>query len=486
MSISGKLWHILDDKGVADIGNAALLLLTRTGARVEHPGMLDQLHAAGCRVDHRAQRCFFNDRLLGDAVTKFGGHPPDKPAAPPPPWSGWHPNARLGQVGSHPHLLEWPHCRRRLATANDVCNMVKMAHVLDEFSPIGQALTCCEVSPALEPLWNAVTRLSLTTKPLAAGEVMHPQTIPFLAELGRIYSGKPALRFIASCDFIVSPLHFGRRVVECMIEKSRLGVTHQPGTMPISGASTPVTIAGTVTVAVAELLAGWALYYLLDPNIRAWGTVASGHLDMKTGRACFGSPEALLQNVATIEVCRRRFGMYVGMAANYVDCKVPGLDAAYSKMMPLVASPLVGWGCLCGDGLLSAGQDYSPVQHLLELDFLQGLGQFCQGFVTDADTLAVDLTDDVARRANGSFTDTDHTLKHFRGQWHPRWLDRTPWRGEALEQDHERKMLSAIDACVRDAIARYEPPAVDTDKLAAARELLKRAEVELAGVVQEA
>jgi trimethylamine---corrinoid protein Co-methyltransferase len=486
MSLSGTLWHTLDDGAISDIGDAALRLLTHTGARVEHEEMLGRLEAAGCRIDRSEKRCRFSEALIHEATAKFGGHPPEKQAAPPPPWTAWHPSARLGQIGSHPHLLEWPQCRRRLATADDVRDMVKMAHVLDEFSTIGQALSCCEISPALEPLWNAVTRMSLTDKALAAGEVMHPQTIAYLAEFGRIYSGKPDVRFIASCDFIVAPLHFGRRVVECMIEKSRLGVTHQPGTMPISGASTPVTIAGTVAVAVAELLAGWAIYYLLDPNIRAWGTVASGHLDMKTSRACFGSPEALLQNVATIEVCRRRFGMYIGMAANYVDCKVPGLDAAYAKMMPLVAAPLVGWGCLCGDGLLSAGQDYSPVQHLLELDFLQGLGQFCQGFVTNADTLAVDLIDEIARRPGAGFTDTDHTIKYFRGQWHPHWLDRASWRGDAIEQEHEHRMLSAIDAHIRNAIARYEPPDIDRGKLAEAKDLLARAEVELADVKQEA
>lgn len=482
MGVSGTLWHLLDDKGAADIGDAALRLLTRTGARVEHEGMLDRLEAAGCRLDRGAQRCYFSEKLVYEAVGKFGGKPAQKAAAPPAAWTAWHPNAKLGQTGSHPHLLEWPQCRRRLATARDVRDMVKMAHVLEEFGTVGQVLTCCEIAPPLEPLWNAVERLSLTDKPLAGGEVLHPETVKYLAELGRIYSGKPDLRFIASCDFIIAPLIFGRRVVQCMIEKSRLGVIHQPGTMPISGASTPVTIAGTVAVAVAELLAGWAMYYLLDPNLYAWGTVASGHLDMKTGRACFGSPEALLQNVGTIEVCRRRFGMHIGMAGNYVDCKVPGLGAAYAKMMPLVAAPLVGWGCLCGDGLLSAGQDYSPVQHLLELDFLQSLGRFCQGFKVDNETLAVDLIDEVARRQGGSFTDTDHTLKHFRGQWHPKWLDRSGWRGEQVEQEHEQKMLASIDAYIREAIARYEPPTVDQEKLRAARELLRKAEVELAGV----
>lgn len=96
----------------------------------------------------------------------------------------------------------------------------------------------------------------------------------------------------------------------------------------------------------------------------------------------------------------------------------------------------------------------------------------------DRATLAVDLIDEVARRQGGSFTATDHTLAPFRGQWHPRWLDRHPWRGEQAEQEHQQKLLASIDAYIRQAVARYEPPGLDEDKLGAARELRARAQVE--------
>jgi len=477
MTLTGKLWRMLDDKALGAIADTAMQLVTRSGARIDHVEMLGMLESAGCRVDHAARRCYFTDTLIGNAVTAFARTPANQDAAAAPWWGS---NFRLSQMGSHPHLVEWPHCRRRLATAQDVRDMAKLAHVADEFETVGQALTCAQIAPAIEPIWNAVTRFQITDKPLGGGEVLQPQTIAYLAQFGRIYSGRADNRFMAACDFSIAPLIFGNRGVQCMIEKSRFGVTHLPGTMPISGMSAPVTIAGTAAVAVAELLAGWAIYYVIDPSLPAGGIVASGSLDMRSSQVCFGSPEALLQDVATVEVCRRRFNMRVSAAVNYVDCKTPGIRAVYEKMLPLIAMPIMGHGHLMGDGLLSAGQDYSPVQHLLELDFLRGIGRFGEGFVVDDRTLALDVIEQVIRGEHDGFLETDHTMTHFRAeQWYPKWLARSAWAGDAVEQAAEAKMLDAVDAYCRDAIARYEPPAIDQDKLGAAQDLLRRAQIEL-------
>lgn len=482
LHLTGKLWRMLDDAAMRAIADAAMRLVTRSGARIEHEPMLDWLEAAGCRVDRVGKRCYFTDRLIHDAVEAFGREDRDPDVHATMHWH-WTRDFRLTQMGSHPHLLEWPTCRRRLATADDVRDMVKLAHAAEEFQAVGQVLTCAQIAPPVEPVWNAVTRMELTDKPLGSGEVLHPETVPYLAELGRIYSGKPDNRLIASCDFCVAPLIYGERAVQCMVEKSRCGVMHVPGTMPISGMSAPVTLAGTAALAVAELLVGWAMYYVLDPKLPAGGIVCSGSLDMRSSQACFGSPEALLQDVAAVEVCRRQFGMSIWPAVNYVDCKTPGMRAVYEKMLPLMAAPMLGYGRAMGDGLLSAGQDYSPVQHLLELDFLRGLGRYCDGFEVNRQTLAVDLMERVMGGEQEDFLTADHTLSHYRTQqWYPKWLDRGAWAGDAIEQRTETKMLGAIDAYCREAIARYERPAMDEDKLNAARQLLQKAQTELAGV----
>jgi trimethylamine--corrinoid protein Co-methyltransferase len=301
--------------------------------------------------------------------------------------------------------------------------------------------------------------------------------------MGELLSGESNdTSLISSCDFFVAPLVLDRKQAECFLEKRRFGMTNVPGTMPISGMSAPVTIAATVTIAVAELLAGWALGYAVDPNLPVSGIVASGHLDMRTASACFGSPEALLQDTTTVQICRRLYGIPIHAAISYVDCKRPGLEAVFQKMLPLVALPF-GTGLQIGaSGLLSAGQDYSPVQHLLDLEIDSALERFHGGFEVNEESLALDLIGDMLQKDATNFLDTDHTARQYRAeQWYPRWFDRTLWQGESFELEAEQKMLERIDRHWKEAVERYERPDIDPVKIAELRRILATAERDLLG-----
>ena len=74
-------------------------------------------------------------------------------------------------------------------------------------------------------------------------------------------------------------------------------------------------------MALAELMAGWVLGYAVNPDLPAGGIVSTGSLDMRTLSACFGSPEAMLQDVSVVNICRRLYGIPVHAAVGYTDCK---------------------------------------------------------------------------------------------------------------------------------------------------------------------
>ena len=475
----GRYWQLHDDAALRQIDEAALQLLTRSGCRIEHEGLLGLLEGAGCRIDASAKRCLFPERLVRDAIEGVRGQTDEEVGIP----SGWNPQHRLEHSGSYPHLLEWPSGCRRLATRQDVMDMARMAHGLDEFESVGRVLTCSEVDPRIEPLWTTLALAQTTDKPIGGGEIFYPQYIEPLVRMGEVLSGTPGdTSLVNSCDFFVSPLMFDRRQAECFLEKRRFGIRNVPGTMPISGMSAPVTVAGAVTVAVAELMAGWVLGYVVNPDLPAGGIVASGSLDMSTASACFGSPEALLQDVTAVQICRRLYGIPVWAALDYVDCKRPGLEAVFQKMYPLVSAPFGTAARFCGNGLLSAGQDYSPVQHLLDAEMAKAVERFWGSFEVSEETIALDLIEEMVGKDGTNFLDTDHTLRHFRQeQWCPCWFDRTPFQEGAFELEAEQKMLQRIDRYYRDAIGRYEPPPADRSKIEELRLIFLAAERQILG-----
>jgi len=479
--IRGKLWELLSDESMQKIDAAAMHLLTKVGARVEHEEVLGMLEAAGCKVSKSTLQCCFSEKLVRDAVDNFRKKCKASEAVEIKP--GWNPVLQTGHGGSFPHVLDWPSCRRRLATVEDVRDLAKMAHMLPEFASCGQVVTCAEVDARIEPIWNAVERFRFTDKPIYGGEVLYARNVKHLVRLGEIAHDRPGdTSLVASCDFSVAPLIFGRRMLECVLEKRRFGIPHVPGTMPVSGISAPVTLAGTVAVCVAELLGGWAIGYLVRPDLQATAIVSSGSLDMRVTRALFGSPEALLQDTATVQACRRLYGIPIHAANGYVDCKRPGIEATYEKLFLLLAWPFQGYVQMWGGGLLSAGQDYSPVQHLLELDMYKSVERFLGSFEVTDETLALDVVAQVASTRGRTFLDTEHTGSHYRGeQWYPRWLDRRAWQGDDEERAEERQMLDRIDAYWRDAVGRWTQPEIDRKKLAEMEKVLAAAAKEMEG-----
>jgi len=477
--ITGEYWKLQEDDALGKIDAAAVRLLSGGGARIEHEEMLDLLEGAGCRVDRSGRRCFFPEKLIREVIACIGGRAGEKVELP----AGWTPQTRLAHGGSYPHLLDWPSGERRLATRQDVIDMAKMAHTLPEFGTVGKVLTCSEIDQRVEPLWNTVQLAQITDKPIGGGEIFYANNVRPLVQMGEILTGKPNdTSLVPPCDFFISPLILDGEQAECFLAKRRIGIVNMPGTMPISGLSAPVTIAGAVTVAVAELIAGWVMGYAVNPALPIWGIVSSGSLDMRTLSACFGSPEAMLQDATVVSLCRRLYGINISAATGYVDCKRPGIEATFQKMLPLVGAP-VGTGLHPGGGgLLSAGQDYSPVQHLLDTEITEAAKRFWGSFEVSEETIALDLIESMLTSGRTNFLDTDHTLAHYRArQWYPRWFDRSRWRGHAAETDAERRMLARIDRYCKDAVERYEQPDIDTAKVAELRRVFVAAEQEILG-----
>jgi trimethylamine--corrinoid protein Co-methyltransferase len=468
-----------DDATIRKIYQAAVRLLTKGGARIEHGGLLDLLEGAGCRIDRGGRRCYFTEKLIRDAIVRVGG---TRGMAVEQP-VGWNPQWQLQQSGSFPHLLEWPSGRRRLATRQDVVDLAKMAHTLDDFAGAGKVVSTSEVDPRIEPLWATLAIAQVTDKPQGDGEIFYPHYIEPLVRMGEVLTGRPGnTSLVASCDFFIAPLILDPVQAACFLEKRRFGLPNTPGTMPVSGMSGPVTIAGTVTLAVAELLAGWVLGYVVNPDLPASGVVSCGSIDMRTVNACFSSPEAMLENISVSNICRRLYGIGIWAATSYSDCKHPGLEAVYHKMFGLLGHAFGTGRVPGGGGLLSAGQDYSPVQHLLEYDMAKSAQRYWGHYEVNDETLALDLIETMMRSGTTNFLDTDHTLEHYRAeQWYPRWLDRTAWQGTEYETQSEQKMLERIDQTIKDAIANYQPPDLDRSKIAELRKIFLAAEKAIVG-----
>ncbi len=202
---------------------------------------------------------------------------------------------------------------------------------------------------------------------------------------------------------------------------------------------------------------------------------------MRSSKACFGTPEAALQDAGTAELFERRLGGQCGIAGpGYIDGRVPGLQVVYEKLLKAhVFHTLRGHPLRLGNpGLIDAGSVYSPTQLMVELELNEGLHHADLQVPVTEELIGLRTIHEVVATARATFLTTDHTLAHFRELWHPELADRaarpfgglrvargaTPSGAEgrpAGDAADEEQVLTKADAKWRRIVAEHVPPDIE-------------------------
>ncbi len=221
----------------------------------------------------------------------------------------------------------------------------------------------------------------------------------------------------------MSPLQFDGPNTEAMLEFARAGMPYDVLSMAMGGAAAPMTLAGTLTIVNAEVLAGLTLCELVNPGCPVlYGSVAT-IMDMKVGTPALGAPERALLSSAAVQLAHHyRLPSLVGGIST--DAKLPGEQAMFEKTMTGLAPVLAGSDIVFGPAVLNSARTYSVEQLVLDDEIAASLLRIQRGIGVDEDALALDLIDRIG--PGGGFIGTRHTLEHVKKDvWMPDLLDRS-------------------------------------------------------------
>ena len=148
-----------------------------------------------------------------------------------------------------------------------------------------------------------------------------------------------------------SPLQIDGRALDIHIALARHGVPVHAYSMSIAGATSPVTLAGSVVQGVAEFLGAATALQVAAPGARLVFCFGSGVLDMLRTTFSMGNVESAQMGAMATEV-----GHFLGVPTLNpgfsTDSKQPGLQAGYEKALKTAgvcaANPDIvsGWGLL--------------------------------------------------------------------------------------------------------------------------------------------
>jgi trimethylamine--corrinoid protein Co-methyltransferase len=342
--------------------------------------------------------------------------------------------------------------------------------VLPQFDAQSTAVVCSDVPECVADLYRLYVVLAHSSKPVVTG-AFSAETLQAMLDLLALDAGTTsALRARPRAVFDVCPsppLNWTSFAAHNMIHLARAGVPAQIVSMPMAGATAPVTLIGSVTQHAAESIGGIVIHQLAAAGAPiVWGGAPS-ILDMSTGIAPVGAIETVMLDLACAEV-----GKHLGLPTHgYLaasDAKLLDAQAGAESGISAVLGALAGINMISGAGMLDSLACHSAEKLVLDAELIASARRLLKGIETPTSTLATAM---FASLPKEGFLASRETRALFRTEYYlpSPVIDRENYQEGAVTDSFSR----AHDIIPK-LLASYSRPALSGGVLASFAELVRR------------
>jgi trimethylamine--corrinoid protein Co-methyltransferase len=214
------------------------------------------------------------------------------------------------------------------------------------------------------------------------GSVTHPERAADSVAMAKLAFGD---EFVDSNCVMVSlinansPMVFDGTMLGALKVYARAGQGTIVTPFILAGAMSPVTVAGTLTQVLAEVLAGAALTQLCRPGAPVLMGCFAASISMQSGAPTFGTPEPSLVSYGAAQLARR-LGIPFRTGGALCASKVADAQAAYESANTLNTTLLAGTNfVLHAAGWLEGGLASGYEKFVMDCDQLAMLQRFSEG-----------------------------------------------------------------------------------------------------------
>ena len=356
---------------------------------------------------------------------------------------------------------------RRYATLSDFQTFVKLGYMSKYLHHSGG--TVCEptdVPVNKRHLDMLLAHMVYSDKPFM-GSVTEPSRAQDSVEMCEILFGKEFVQnntVMTSLININSPLTFDSIMMGALEVFASNNQASIISPFIVGGAMAPVSVVGTLTQVLAEVLAGIAYSQIIKPGAPViFGTFVTS-IDMNSGAPTFGTPEAsqILYGAGQLA---RRMNLPFRSGGGLCGSKLPDAQAAYETANTLNAALLGGVNFMLHScGWLEGGLVASFEKFVMDADHLGTLQKMGLGVSADENGQAMDAIREVG--PSGHYLGCDHTQKNFKSAfWRSNLFDYKPF--ETWYEEGARDTYTLAAERVAHQLASYRQPPLDPDILAA-------------------
>ncbi len=475
--LKGRVIEVLSRDEILQIHQAALEVLKDPGVKIQHEEALDIFKRAGAEIEQTKEIAHIPSQLVEFAIN----HAPRFITI-----CGRNPKYDLKSGTGAVHftsghgatfVIDFDTGERRPATKKDLENVVRLHDALEHTH-----LIYPEIYPQDVPTQALDRRISQallcnTEKPVVATAYDGKAARDLLRMATAIAGGEEALRrrpmFTVSIG-VISPLLFERDRGDVLLEICRSGHPFQVYNIPSAGGTAPASVAGTLVMTVAELLAGLVLTQLVRPGVPVRLMAYPSIIDQKYGCFTFACPEKVLMAGAMAQMFR-----YYGLPhavhgattrANVLDAQAGYETGIFDMFTALSGSEWIieGTSSALEDTVLSVYE-----QAVIGNEICDMVYRILRGIEVNPETLAVDVIREIG--PGGEFLTHPHTFEHFKLEnWDAKLSNRMA-RDEWVENGALDIGAKARDE-VKRILATHHPKPLDADVQRKLQQIVEEAE----------
>lgn len=424
----------LSDEDIQAMHEATLQVLNEAGVFWTHKPSLEVLTDAGCAV--KDNRVFFPPDLVMDSIAKAGKRPVIRGRNGQVNELGGG-NLYFHNLGGARDVFDARTGTRRIATRQDVSDAARLLDALPNAHTVTPFFTPQDVPGELMSLFMYRHTVPYTTKPVQGPGIQFAEEVKYAVEMAQVV-GTPAHELTLSLS-PVSPLTVHDHAAAAVIEMAKAGAISSNLPCPTGGATSPMTITGSIVQQSAETLCLLVLAQIVNPGCTFVYCGRLGMLEPRTG-LIWGGVELGLSSAATVQL-----GHYYGFSVNVYGFSTNAhtIDAqnAFERGLNTAVPALAGADELSGIGEMEAGVMGSYAQMVLDNELAGSVLRLRRGLSADAEHLAVDIIKEVMGGTR-NFLGQKHTMKHLRaGELAlTKLAERNSW--ETWDEKLERKQMA--------------------------------------------
>ncbi|ATW27027.1 trimethylamine methyltransferase family protein [Candidatus Formimonas warabiya] len=461
----------LSQDQMEDIHLCGLEILEHTGVQVYHQEALSLLKSAGACVEGTLVR--IHEGLVKQALSTV---PSRIALANRDGERCIFLEARRSYFGTGsccPYTIDPFTGARRLGNKNDVANMAKVCDYLPNLDFVMSTNLVQDKYPEIGYIHEFDAMVRNTRKPIIMS-LQDAQNCRDIIEMAEAVMGGPEeLRkkpLLAVYSETTSPLRHAEdalgKVLVCA--EKWVPIIHTVG--QLSGATSPVTMAGALAQANAELLSVLVIHQLKQPGapFLYGGTITP--IDMRTMAHPYGAPEFHVFSAALTELGVDYYKIPVFSTGGCSDAKTFDEQAAAEATYSLLLSALAGGNLIHDIGFIDSGLTSSLAEIVFSNEIIELIKHVVRGLAWGQDELALDVIHRVG--PGGHFLAEEHTLKYFRGIYAPQLLTRQSF--DTWKNEGGKTLGNKVEDKVRQILQEYAPKQVAPDVDGKLKDLYQR------------